>query len=668
MAAALMLALASALAVGASARAQSGDEGPVIVGESRERFRDFELDRFEASLQFYTRYLNDRIKQNGAPTRRDSELLFRESLGISTRAFIGHRNLIDLTADASLGFDDNKIDSDSQGIFNEHESDLYSEFNINALILGKGPAPVNVFARRSQSLLDRSFAGSIDTTTTELGANVRLFAETAPTTLELTHRTEDLNDRLGLVRDNRTEDTLTLLSNWRPGERQRLSLDYTLKFVDEQRRTVDTNYTRQTGQVIHELDFGPENEHDLRSALLFRNQSGDFRENTLRLTETLSLHHSDTLRSRYNLTLEDRDVSGQTQRLAQGRAIVRHELFASLVTTASAGASRTEVPNDDFTRDEFDADVNFEYTKRVPYGRFNASVSLAALRLDESDRGRPITIFDAPRTLSSGVPALLFGGTILEDSLVISDLSGSVFYTDGLDYTSTAFSDRLELLRIITGSIAEGQTVLVDYTLGPEPAATVDTLSYALAARYTVERGSLRGFSPYAEYRDVSQKISPAGSRIPIETTTLRYGADYRVGQLTFNGEVENRDSSVSPFDALRASARYDQRLGLNSYMTVNLSHEDFDFNSSRGSLTIDRAFLDGVQELTDGLTLRLRLLYRMENDSLSGDTTGFEQTVELNWKLRQTTMFLSIRNSDLETDDAQTQSQAIAFGLTRRF
>ena len=566
-------------------------------------------------------------------------------------------------------FEENTIDSDTQGLSGEHESELFSQFDINALILGKGPAPLTVFARRFETQLDRAFAGSIDSTTSEFGAAVRLFTETVPTTMRYSHRTENVRDQLGIISDDRVEDNFSGLSFWAPGDGQRLTLDYDLEFVDETRSASGgISYTRHDGQLIHEWDFGPDNEHDLRSALLVREQTGDFEESTLRLTETLSLRHSDTLRTRYNLTLEDREVSGQVQRLAQGRATLRHELFDSLATTASVGASRTELPNDDFTRDDFDGALNLEYTKRVPLGRFDASASLTALRVDESERGHVLRIFDAPRVLRSGVPALLVGDTILEDSIVITDQSGSVFYVDGLDYTSDPFPDRIELLRSLIGSIVEGQTVLVDYSLGPEAAATIDTYSSSLAARYTIERGALTGFSPYAQYSDVTQSVSPAGSRLAIETTTMRYGADYHLGQLTFNAEREERDSSVSPFNALRTSARYDQRLGLNSYLTVNLSRENFDYLNDRGDITLSRAFAEGVTELASGLRLRLRLLYRLEEDSASGDTQGFEQALELNWSARQTTMFLSLRNSNLETDNAQTQSQTIAFGLSRQF
>jgi len=664
------LAAAGMLAIlaGPETMAQEFDEGPVVVGAQRQQFRDFEIDRFDSSLEFYSRYQNDKIEQNGATTRTDSELLFRETVGISTRAFIGHRNLIDLTADASLGFEDNFIDSDTQGLRDEHESELFSQFDINALILGKGPAPLTVFARRHESLLERAFAGSIDSETSEFGASVQLFAETVPTTLRYSHRIENLSDQLGIVDDDRVEDTITALSIWAPAPGHRVTLDYDLDFVDEKRSNSQTNFTRHNGILTHEWDFGEKDEHDLRSSLLVREQTGDFEESTLRLNEALTLNHSDTLRTRYNLTLEDREVSGQVQRLAQGRATIRHELFDSLVTTASIGASRVDLPNDNFTRDEYDGAFGLEYTKRVPFGRLDASAALAGLRVDESERGSIIRIFDAPRVLNSGVPALLIGNTILEDSIVISDLSGSIFYVDGLDYSSTAFTDRVELLRIITGSIFENQTVLVDYSLGPDEAATIETYTSSFAARYTIDEGALTGFSPYAEYSDTSQTIDPVGSRLPIESTMLRYGVDYRLGQLTFNVEQEDRDSTVSPFDALRASARFDQRLGLNSYVTVNFSHENFDFRDDRGEIKLNRAFAEGVQQVASGLDLRLRLLYRLEEDTVAGDTEGFEQALELNWRKRQTTMFLSVRNSILESDDAQTESQTITFGLTRQF
>ncbi len=666
-----LLAAAAALAAPGVCRAQPvQEEGPVIIGEREQRLRWFILDDFSASLDFYARYDRNSIDSEGLGTREDEELLFRESVGIDSRFFLGHPNLVDVTAQASLGIEDNFIDSETEGLENEHETSLFNEFNINALVLGAGPAPVTLFARRNESLLDRAFIGSVDSRTTEFGGFVRTFLDTAPTTIGYTHRIEEQDDALGLNDDTLTQDTFTVQTIWSPNDRHSLSFDYTLDFVDEARANAfDTSFTRHDATLIHEYKFGADERHNLRSSLRLLDQSGDFEQRTARLFETLTLRHTDTFETRYDLTLEDRDIRGQSQNNYRGLVTARHELFDSLVTTATAGASRFELSDENFTSDEYRAGVDWEYTKRVPLGRFDATLGLNYAMQEDSSRGEEIQFLDAPRTFPPAAPILLTGANILPNSVVVTDSSGVRRYVDGLDYRQRDFADRIEISRIVGGNITDGETVLIDYTLGPEPAATIDTFAFNIGTRYTIDEGPLTGLSPYAEYRDVSQEISPSSpTRIPFDIRSFRGGADYRVGRFTFNGEYENQDSSISPFDAYRASARYDHRLGINAFFRADLSHETIDFQDDGSKIDLDRALVEYGYQFASGLQIRLRALYRYEQDSLAGDTEGFEQSVELDWQIRQTRIFASLRNAMLESENETSDSQTLIFGLRREF
>ncbi len=67
-------------------------------------------------------------------------------------------------------------------------------------------------------------------------------------------------------------------------------------------------------------------------------------------------------------------------------------------------------------------------------------------------------------------------------------------------------------------------------------------------------------------------------------------------------------------------------------------------------------------------MQVSLRGLYRNERDSVAGDTQGFEQSLEFNWRVRQTTLGLSLRNSMLEGNDVSTDSQTAVFTFRRTF
>jgi hypothetical protein len=646
------------------------DEGPVVVGERTEGLKWFDLDRLSTSLDFYSRYLRSHQSTSGEEDRTDTELLLRQSIGVSSRFFLGHQNLADVTADFSLGLENNFIDSETQDIEDEHETGLYTLFDINALIVGEGPAPVRLFARRSESQLDRAFVGSIDSTSTEFGGSVSAFRDVAPTTLTYTHRVVEQDDQLGLTDDELTQDTFQLQSLWDPNENHRLTLNYDLEFVDETRARIEgTSFTRHDGILVHRYTFGERRQNDLRSQLQVLDQTGDFAQRRIRLFETLTLRHTDTLETRYDATAESRETGGQDQQFFSGLFTLRHELFDSLVTTFNAGGNHTSLTDDDFTSTELLTGLDFEYNKRVPMGELNVSLGLNFSHQEDSERGGIIRFVDTLQVFPDAGPLLLTGRNIIPDSVVVSDTTSTRIFFEGLDYRQSNFPDRIELRRIIGGPIGPGQPVLVDYDLGPEPEATIETYAVSLATRYTFWEGFAAGLSPYALLRDISQDISPDDpSRIPFDVTTVQVGMDYLIGPFTLNAEYEDQDSSIAPFEAFRASARYERLLGLNSYIRADLSHESIDFGDGGSSVDFQRVLGEWGYAFANGMQISLGALYRNEQDSLAGDSQGFEQTVEFYWRFRQTDIGFSFRNSMLEGDNVNTDSQTAIFEFRRTF
>ena len=646
------------------------DGGPIVFTPGEDQFEGWVFQDLDVSLEFFTRYRKDELNSSSGPDRTDTELFFRETVGITSRSYIGHPNLVDLTIDASVGIEDNFIDSETQGIDNGHETDFVDRFDITALILGESPAPTTVYARRDETLLDREFAGSIDNRTTEVGASVRTFMETAPTTFRYFHREQSQKDQIGLVDDSTTQDTFAVQSFWSPSDTQRLSIDYSLDVVDESRLGgVSTEYTRHDAIIIHELDFGPEDKHNLRSTARVFDQQGDFPQRTLRLSEILTLDHSDTLETKYFLTLEDREVRTQEQQLVRGSAQVRHRLFDSLVSTFRAGGSHTELSDDDFTSDQVFAEANFDYTKRVPLGRLRAAVALAVDQVEDSDRGTTIAFADQARTFNDPFPIELERRNIIPGSIHVTDLTGTTTYLEGFDYTVRVLANSIELRRVVGGAIADGQSVLIDYDVGPEPASTTTTSVGSVSVRYTVEEGTLRGLSVYSDYRDVSQEIdSDSSLLIPNESRKLRVGAEYIRKPFTFRAEYETQDSTNSPFNTYRLEARYDQRMGWNSYISASATHEHIEFTDDNNTLILTRLSGEWSYSFAENLDMRLQLIYRDEQEDLSGSTRGLEQGLEVNWRKGQTTAFVGVRNAFLESDSEDRLSQSFTFGLRRLF
>lgn len=648
---------------------QPQDDGPVIVGAKRGKYTPLEFRSITAGFEFLGQYHKEKQKQSDGTTLEDRETRLRETLNLEWDASIGHKNLIDFSGGAKLGVESIDTRSDTEGV-NSKDNELVDMYDLRALILGESELPVTLYTKRDQSQSDREFAGTIESTTSESGAIAQLRSKVAPTTLQIFHREEDQSDPLGTTDYNLTQDTAHLESNVVLTDAQRLEVDYTFDSVDEKQGSLfQDTYDRNDGTFTHLLDFGPDKRDNLRSSFRVYTQTGLVAQETYRLDEQLRLYHSDRLDSHYDATLEDRTIQGQEQKLVRGLAGIRHRLFDSLTSTASIGGTREEI-TDISTSDTVFVTGGLDYTKKVPWGRLDASLGLSFQTQDNSDRGTSVAIQNESHTFNDPFPIVISRRNIVPSSVRVTAASGFPEYQEGSDYTLDAFSNRIELRRVVGGAIADGETVLVSYEVGPEPGNTLDTNTQTVTLRYTIDEGWLTGLSPYLIYRRTDESVSTKDPSqfILDDVNSLTYGLDYRLGGLFLKAEEENHDSTVQPYDATRLEASYNQRFSRDSALNLSATQEMIDYRDETSSVTLNRLSGRWTQRFEPSLELSVDLVYRDEQDGDGTSTQGFEQGLEIRWRKRQTSVYLTLRNSMLDGDSVNNSSQALVFGFRRDF
>ncbi len=663
-----LLAAVVGLAGGAMARAQPADEGgPIVVGE-RDEWKAFELHSFHAAVGGEARWRRSEQKTDGQPDLTETERYLLGEIELGGEAYVGHRNLLDLVGRVSLGYDQTDTDSDFAGETGL-DSDFRTLYDISGLILGEGPAPLTVYARQDESRLDREFAPTIDAQNSEYGAMLRIRSDVAPTWFHYFHRETDQTDPLGESDFFSVQDTFSMRSDVVLTDQQDLSLEYTYDSVEERISTFRENsFDRHDARLTHSVNFGSEERNNLRSMLRYYDESGLADLRRLRLDETLRLEHTDVFETRYDLVAEDVTRRDEDQRFYRGQAQATYRLFESLIATGSVGASRLEI--DGFQSDELFTDVVLDYTKRVPYGRFDASVGAGYNTQDNSERGEPITVNDDRVTLTDTQPALISRRNIVGDTILVTDSAGIRIYVEGIDYTVEVFPSHVEIRRIIGGAIADGEVVLVDYVIGPEPASTIDTTNASFSTRYSLDEGLLSGLGVYVIYQWVDQSIDTVDPTLFVleELHDLRYGVDYRIGGLTLLAERQEHDSNIFPYDTNRFEARYAIRLSPASALSASATHESTEYHDDGDTLDVDRANLRWYGRIGPDLDFNLDLTYRDERSRLSIDSTGFEQLLQLTWRKGKTTINGTLRNSMLDSDNTDTLSQEIGVALRRTF
>ncbi|MBK7404380.1 MAG: hypothetical protein IPJ41_07015 [Phycisphaerales bacterium] len=662
--------IAGAVPLGAPAWAQGqpADGEPIILGR-RETWKGFELASLTAAVNTEARYRSFRRETEGQPTLTDTERYILGEIEVGGEAYIGHRNLLDVTGTVRLGLENTNLNSDTQGASLD-DTNQRTLYDVSGLILQEGPAPLTVYSRREQVQLDRQFGGTIDSVNTEHGAILRYRSEVAPTYIHYFHRESNQTDQLGTIDYDSVQDTFNIRTDVNMGDTQRLSAEYTLDLVDErQSSSYQNSFTRHDALFVHEIDFGRDARSHLRSSLRLYDESGLADLRRVRLDETLRLQHTDDFDTRYDVSAEDSQRHGQEQRYLSARFLARYKLFDSLVATGSLGASTLEVDGDASTQ-LYDVSGDLQYTKRVPYGRLDATIGVGFTRQEDGERGQPFLISDDRVTLEDPRPSVIARRNVVANSAFVTDSAGFRIYVEGIDYVVDYFPDHIEIRRIVGGAIADGEVVLVDYTVGPEPAATFDTPNASISARYTFEEGPLNGLSPYVVYQWLDQSVDAVDpTRFVLEELhDLKYGVDYRIGNFTFNAERQNHDSNIFPYDSTRLEARYDLRMSYSWALTGNLTREITDYSNTGEQLTLDRATLRVYGRLGEDLDLNARVEYRDESSRLAQDITGFEQELNLVLRKGKTSITGGLRNSVLDSGVSSTTSQTISVGLRRTF
>lgn len=653
----------------ARGQAPPPDEGPIVIGEGGPAWKGFELHRLDAAFELTGRKRSDRLKQAGEPDQKDTETRLREMLELSGQASVGHKNLLDLTGIASIGREDRWITNGGLGVSERNTDQLYF-YDLNARVLGGGRLPIDLYTRRDEQLLDRDFSTSTTSTTSETGAVATLVSETAPTTLRVRRSESDERDSLGTYHSSYQQDSLALDSNLVLTDSQRLNVSLTLDRVEESRDGAPVNeFDRASLLLGHVLTFGGDRRHELRSYLTYFDESGRAQQQTARLDEQLYLNHSERLHSQYNLLLERQERGGTSQELARGSASIRHALFDSLVSRASTSVQRLEL-SDGFESTEASIQGSLLYTKRVPGGRFNASLGTSLTTQNNSDRGNSSSILNEPHVFNDPLPITISRRNVVPGSIVVTAVGGFPTYVEGFDYTTEYYADRAEINVIVGRGISDGQVVLVSYDIGPEPSNQIDSRAHTVTVRYSITEGRLQGLSAFAVYRTLDQDLSSDRPSLIVldDTADLTLGLEYQRGGVRLKGEWEDHDSSINPSRTTRFQAFYERRLGPASLLAFDATRDEIEYDKPRNRVEFVRLGARVNHELRRNLDVHAKLEYRDEKDDLGGDSNGVDHSAGFRWRRGQTSIFATVRFTLVEGDRSETKSEVAEFGLRRQF
>jgi len=655
--------------IGPSTLASAQSDGPIIIGETR-KLEWFKVESFRASIEAYWRYRDDESTDASGVKTKDTESLIRETLNLSGEGFLGDPNLVKLNVDLHFQLSQEEINSQASGR-NDRTGETLSEYDVSAIVLQKSKLPITVYSKRSQVLLDRQFADSLDSITSESGVRVSLRSDLMPSQFLYFHRDQDQTGRFSGTDSSLSQDSIEWQGRLVPSNGNRMWWDYTYSKIDESGQLlVPNSFTRHDAFFNHIYDFGDESQNHLRSSLRVYKETGKFPIEQIRINESLEYEHTPHFDTKYIYLFDQQKRRLSTQTLNRGMASFHHELFDSLTTTGEIGASQLRVSEGNFESTQYFADLELRYRKLVPLGVLDATTNIDYNQTSDGERGSSIFITAEPHSFGSSGLFTLNRRNILPGSIVLTDIAGIVTYIQGSDYSVIVLGESIEVRRVLGGNISAGETVLVTYEIGPEPASDTTTTGIGLTVRYRFEEGMLKGLSPYFRYRDQSQdRTGLSGIGLPrTDFQDFVFGVDYDLGAFSMTGEHQIHDSVISPFERTRLEGRYIRPINRNNSITVSAYYQDTDRVDENLQTTITNITARWNAQPRDHFKSSLVGIWRREEDNSGLDSQAYEVSVDLNWRLRQTSVYCSLKNSVINSNTRDSMLQTFTFGARRAF
>jgi len=650
----------------------TGCEAPAGGGGSDE-VKAIDFTSFRRELEFIARLRDQEQKSKvGAGNSSSSEEIFEEAVRLETDGSVYHPNLMEFSLAGLFGL----LQEDFEDEFGQRkrsssdDGDIL-EFDLEGRFFKKKDYPGTVYARRYRSLEPRPFLSSLETTTTNYGFVWQYVDDKMPTNLQFNH-TDVLLDPLNTDEQDgeQQNDNLRFETSYRFTDNNVLSFTYEHRSVSEQPYELDYDSDELT--LNHRWDFGSHHQHSLESELNYFDQRGTFDIERTRWREILRLTHTDSLRSWYQFEFLDRTQGslsgvppiGETSYLLTGT--LEHRLYDSLISQLFAFGQRQEFDSG-LDIDRWGIQPSIDYRKKNPWGVLLATYMYRYQTEDRHGGGFVAEVLDERGTFVDPEPVVLNNMNVIQSSIFITAEDRLTTYRLNEDYRVRLNGDLTEIERVPTGRIVDGETVLIDYTWAVAGDYTLDTAIHNFGIRQNFDFG----LSPYYRYRRQNQDLSPedATGVEPEDLEAHIYGAEFERWRLHLLGEYEDHQSNINPFEAVRLAADYTQPVGQHGTLRLRTRWTDLDRSGDidrRTKLfTIEGRYR---QRIGEHLTVEGSVLYRTEDDSVSGDDEGLDADFSLEWIIRDTELRLTYEYGQYEDDFAENNNQTLFVQLKRKF
>jgi hypothetical protein len=636
--------------------------GPPFLDPNWIDGRVFRFDELNFDLGFDSEFRKRRVIQDtGGPwggrwDQTDEYRKFEETLGARGAGSLLGERFVQYDFAFRTGFSQDYFRETRPGPDqSEYSSGFLLDYDVRANILPAGKVSANVFASHLRDRVPRMFLPSLDRTRERYGGEIFFNDPVLPMRLSYENLFESLegDDGYNFDDEKNGERTLHYEATFQPSEDHQLRLDYEYQDSREQYSGTDQTYdtTRNYLTLNHVFMFGEDKRSRVDTIARVQEEAGDLARDVYELQSNLRLQHTKELATLYRIQWLRQSYEGVDMRQLRGDLGFDYALDQWLSLAGNVYGYGLDADGGGNDTTEWGGTINLGLRHDWALGRASANLGYthAQTRVD-ADSGDGVVLYESA-TFRDPLPVYLAQQDVRWTSVAVTDAGRTRVYLLGRDYLLFQAGRYTALRRVMTGNIANNQTVLVSYTY------RVDTGYDLTRDRFDVrvQNEFKGGLTPY--YAATVQGETIDGSRLldfePRDINRHRLGVNYKRRKWSAGFEFEYNDDSIDPYKAVHTN--FDMILWDKAPHTVGTrgNYSFFRFDGAGDLEARDVSLLDM------GLTYRLLLnekiegnctaAYRFEDDTIEGITNGVDISAALNWRIGLFTMSFEIEYNLLD-------------------
>ena len=633
------------------------------------------LDRLDAYLEFEADFSQTRVAQKGlgiggsraAQTNRN--WLIEERLGFTLSGHVIDPGFINFGGDVAFALTQTRNSEHSPfGKITDNDSGVLLTYDMRVNFFQGRPLSASVYGLRQDDRIPRRFQPTLDERRTGFGGNWVYATDDLTMTLAYDYlRTERSGNANALDNETFTDSTLRYDLDWRISDHERFKFAYehAKEKQDFQGSFRSFNTTRDLFTIEHELGFGPNYRHTLRTLVHWQEESGDLARDLFEIGPQVTLKHSDNLQTMYKYQFNRERYSGLDIETHRGDLQLVHQLYNNLTTTIDIFGLHEAVADDVITN-QWGAGINWQYNRRNPYGHLYANLAIAYDTEDvRGDNGTRV-ILDEAATLRDPLPVVLRNRDVLQGTIVVTDTTNRRVFLLGVDYLVLRRGTATLLARVRGGDIADNDSVLVDYLIETPADGQTDTIR----VDFNIEQRFTNGLTPYyrLSFRDQDVDFSTGFAREADRTDHHRIGAKYEGKRFTLGAEYEIFDDTIDPYYGFHLDGMWRMIDGPQRSLgsSARFSRLFFEGGIDDRNVTLLDLEIDHRLRLSDRLSVVQRLLYRWEDDSVAGDTHGWDVVAGLNYRVGDLSAELTFEYDRLDLPGSEQDDYGVYVRIRR--